>query len=92
MDEPILDTAVRESREEIGAEIEKDKLEFAASYLRWKVIVNLFFYNWSKNEDNFHFDDGEVEEVKWVKYSLKIQTVILIATSLILLFGLAIGY
>lgn len=69
LDEPILDTAVRESWEEIGAEIEKEKLEFAASYLRWKVIVNLFFYDWSKNEDTFHFDDGEVEEVRWIKYS-----------------------
>ncbi len=69
LDEPIIDTAVRESREEIGAEIEKDKLEFAARYLRWKVLVNLYFYDWTEREDNFHFDDEEVEEVKWVKYS-----------------------
>jgi uncharacterized ion transporter superfamily protein YfcC len=33
-----------------------------------------------------------ISYVKWVKYSLKIQLSILVATSLLLLFGLAIGY
>ncbi len=33
-----------------------------------------------------------ISYVKWVKYSLKIQIAILVITSLILLFGLAIGY
>ena len=64
-----IDAMVRESREEIGVEIEKDKLELAAVYLRWKVLTSLYFYDWSGKEDNFHFDDKEVEEVKWVKYA-----------------------
>ncbi len=33
-----------------------------------------------------------ISYVKWLKYSLKIQVSILVATSLLLLFGLAIGY
>ena len=69
LDEKIIDTIVRESREEIGAEIDKDKLEFAGTYLRWRVFVSLYFYDWTGREDNFHFDDQEVEEVKWIKYS-----------------------
>ena len=69
LEEERIDTAVRESREEIGAEIQADKLEFAATYLRWRVLVSLYFYDWTEGKDDFHFDDKEVEEVEWVKYS-----------------------
>lgn len=69
LDEPVLDTAVRETREEIGVELERDKLEFAGSYVSWNIMVNLYFYDWGDREDEFYFDDQEVEEVKWVKYS-----------------------
>ena len=69
LDEPRLDAVMRETREEIGVELERDKLELAASYLRWKVFVVLYFYDWTGREDEFCFDDKEVEEVKWVKYS-----------------------
>ena len=68
LNERRTDSAVRETKEEIGATIDGDKLEFAAAYLRWKVLVILYFYDWTGKEDNFHFDDQEVEEVKWVKY------------------------
>ena len=69
LDEQRIDTVVRESREEIGAQIEKDKLEFAGTYLGRKLFVSLYFYDWTGREDDFHFDDEEVEEVEWVKYS-----------------------
>ncbi len=69
LDEPVLDSLIRETREEIGIEIDREKVEFAATYLRWKVLVNLYFYNWGDRADEFSFDDQEVEEVKWVKYS-----------------------
>lgn len=69
LDEDELDGIVREAREEIGVKLEKDKLELAAGFLRWKVFVVLYFYDWTSKEDKFSFDDQEVEEVKWVKYS-----------------------
>lgn len=69
LDESKVDAMVREAREEIGVELERDKLELAATYLRWKIMTNLYFYDWTGREDVFHFDDEEVEEVKWVKYS-----------------------
>lgn len=69
LNENNIDAVVRESKEEIGAEIKRDKLEFVATYLRWDVLVSLYFYDWKDEKDNFHFDDKEVEEVKWVKYS-----------------------
>lgn len=67
--ESELDGIVREAREEIGANLEKDKLEFATSFLRWKACVVLYFYDWTGKEDSFNFNDDEVEEVKWIKYS-----------------------
>ena len=69
LDEPVIDSLVRETREEIGIEIDKEKVEFAATYLRWKVLISLYFYNWGDRADEFSFDDQEVEEVKWIKYS-----------------------
>ena len=69
LNEPMIDAMVREAQEEIGADINKEKLELAATFLRWKIMTGFYFYDWTNEEDNFHFDDQEVEEVKWVKYS-----------------------
>ncbi|MBR3137957.1 NUDIX domain-containing protein [Candidatus Saccharibacteria bacterium] len=68
LNESRVTAAVRETYEEIGAKIDSDKLEYAATYLRWKVLVCLYFYDWTGKEDNFSFNDQEVEEVKWIKY------------------------
>ncbi len=69
LDEPIIDTAIREAREEIGANLEKNKLEFVEFYRAGHRLVFLYFYNWGNRGDEFTFDDQEVEEVKWIKYS-----------------------
>ena len=69
LNEPVIDALVRETREEIGIDIDKEKVEFAANYIVWKVIVHLYFYDWGERADDFSFDDQEVEEVKWIKYS-----------------------
>ena len=69
VNEPVIDTVIRETREEIGAKIEKGQLEFAEYYQKGKMLVFLYFYNWGDREDEFSFDDQEVEEVKWIKYS-----------------------
>ena len=68
--EPRLDAVVRETREEIGVELDKSKLELVAGYLRHEqdMFVELFFYDFTGREDEFSFDDREVEEVKWVRY------------------------
>lgn len=70
LDEPELFAAVRETREEIGATLDKAKLEFSAIYNRGNfALVHLYFYDWTGQPDNFHFDDQEVSEVKWVNFS-----------------------
>ena len=69
VDETMIEGMVREAREEIGAKILPEKLEFAASYTRWKTLLGLYFYDWTGLEDDFHFDDEEVAAVEWVKYA-----------------------
>lgn len=67
--EPKLDSIVREAQEEIGAKLQREKLEFAGAYVRaHRSLVNLYFYDWTNHEDSFHFDDEEVSEVKWVAF------------------------
>ena len=68
-EELVLDAVVRESQEEIGAKIDAEKVEFAAKYqVGPDRIVYLYFYDFSEQDDDFHFDDKEVEEVRWVAY------------------------
>lgn len=60
------DAAVRECAEEIGAKLEKEKLIFfETSTNEWSFFFD-FCYDWSGEPDDFHFDDQEVSEVKWV--------------------------
>ncbi|MBR5027210.1 NUDIX domain-containing protein [Candidatus Saccharibacteria bacterium] len=67
--EKATESAVREAREEIGVTIKPENLEFYARFVRGDGIVNLFFYDYTGESGNFEFDDEEVAEVKWVKYS-----------------------
>lgn len=66
--EKRVQAMVREAREEIGVEIDLEKLELAGIFQRWKMLIGLYFCDWTGKEDNFSFSDQEVEEVKWVKY------------------------
>ena len=68
--ESLTEAAVREAREEIEAIITKDELQFVTmrpfnkNRFAWVYAVD-----WTGRGDTFHFDDEEVSEVKWVKYS-----------------------
>ena len=68
--ESRIDAAVRETMEEIGVRVDPKKLEFAASYIQKKrMLIHLYFYDYTGKKDDFHFDDKEVSEVKWVPFS-----------------------
>ena len=69
--ESVLDAAVREAREEIGATITKDMLRLVVitPSLFANNILREFICDYTGHPDNFHFDDEEVSEVKWVKLS-----------------------
>lgn len=68
--ESLLDAACREAEEEIGASIDVSDLEYVCSAHRnQNSIYWAFCVDWTDKADNFHFNDGEVSEVKWVPYS-----------------------
>lgn len=67
--ESVIDAVAREAREEIGAEIDKDALKYAfslAGSTGQNLFANVYFCDWAGRKDEFHFDDNEVSEVKWV--------------------------
>ena len=67
--EEVVDAAVREASEEPGVEIEKEKLKYSFSLAGssgHNLLIYGYFYDWTGREDDFHFDDNEVSEVKWV--------------------------
>lgn len=70
--ETILEASIRESREEIGAEIKEQDLRYICSFKslsRKNMLAHYLLCNWTGKEDNFHFDDKEVSEVKWIPLS-----------------------
>ncbi|MBR3177716.1 NUDIX domain-containing protein [Candidatus Saccharibacteria bacterium] len=66
--ESVIDAAIREAREEIGVEIDKTMLSLAivTPSLFANNILREFICDYTGRPDNFHFDDEEVSEVKWV--------------------------
>lgn len=62
--------AVREAKEELGAELETNDLQFVVG---WSFNKNkfawLYLVDYTGKPDEFHFDDHEVMEVKWVPYA-----------------------
>ncbi len=68
--ESVIEAAVRESREEIGAEINPDELEFAVMRpFNKNRFAWIYCVDWTDKPENFHFDDMEVSEVRWVPWS-----------------------
>lgn len=68
--ETVVEGAIRECREEIGAEVSSDDLCFATtSPYNKNRFAWIFMVDWTGKEEGFHFDDDEVSEVKWVPFS-----------------------
>lgn len=65
--ESLIDAAIRESYEEIGAKISKNDLYFVTmrpfnkNRFAWVYVAD-----YTGRKEDFSFDDGEVSEVKWV--------------------------
>lgn len=70
--ETRLDAAVRETYEEIGADVDPGKLQFVFSCKRpdQSTIHNIFLYDYTGQPDDFHFNDSEVADLKWVPLSI----------------------
>ncbi len=67
--ETLAEAAVRETREEIGAEIVAGDLRlvteraFNKNRFAW-----IYAVDWTGRPETFHFDDAEVSEVRWVPF------------------------
>ncbi len=67
--ETLADAAVRETREEIGAEITIDDLRFVTERAFNKNrFAWVYTVDWTGKLEEFHFDDEEVSEVRWVPF------------------------
>ena len=67
--ESVVEGAIREAREEIGALVSAGDLQFAfTKSFNKNRFAWIFLVDWTGKEDEFEFDDGEVSEVKWVSY------------------------
>ncbi len=68
--ESLVEGAVREAYEEIGITITPEDLQFVTmrpfnkNRLAWVYLVD-----YTGKPEEFHFDDKEVSEVRWIKYS-----------------------
>lgn len=69
--ESVIDAAIREAREEIGATISRDRLKLAVvtSSFSANLIMYEFICDYTDQPNNFRFNDEEVSEVKWVSIS-----------------------
>ncbi len=71
--ESLVEAAVRETEEEIGAKITADDLQFVTMRpFNCNRFAWVYCVDWTGRPgepSDFKFDDNEVSEVKWVKYS-----------------------
>lgn len=67
--EPFTEAALREAREEVGADLAREDLQLIEVGRRNNSTYWCYAANWTGRPDTFHFDDGEVSEVKWVPLS-----------------------
>lgn len=68
--ETVVEGAIREAREEIGASITESDLQFAFTKpFNRNRFAWIFMVDWTGRAEEFCFNDNEVSEVKWVKYA-----------------------
>jgi len=64
--ETSLDAAIRETKEEMGINLNKNKLIKIDRTLCDSYIQDVWIGEWNGNSDNIKFDPVEVQEVSWV--------------------------
>ena len=67
--ETVIEASIRELQEEIGVTASPDELRFAfAKPFSPNCFARVFMIDWTGRPEDFHFDDNEVSEVRWVPY------------------------
>ena len=68
--ESLVEGAIRECREEIGAEVTAEDLHFVTMRpFNKHRFAWVYAVDWTGKPDDFKFDDEEVTEVRWVPYT-----------------------
>lgn len=68
--ESLVEAAIRETSEEIGAEISEDDLKFVTMMpFNKNRFAWVYCVDYTGRAEDFDFSDKEVSEVKWVPYS-----------------------
>lgn len=67
--ESLVEAAIREAREEIGAEITADELQYVTMIpFNKNRFAWVYAVDYTGREEDFAFNDEEVSEVRWVPY------------------------
>ena len=70
MGESVVEGAVRECYEEIGADVSAEDLYFVTMRpFNKNRFAWIFAVDWTKRKEEFKFNDKEVSEVRWVAFS-----------------------
>ena len=65
-----MEAAIRETREEIGVEINTNDLNFVTERgFNKNRFAWIYAVDWTGKPENFHFNDQEVSEVRWVPFN-----------------------
>lgn len=64
--ETFLDGIVREIREELGIELEKDKIIYLKTAVNGFVIKEIYVYRKDVSIDELEYPDNEAQNAKWV--------------------------
>lgn len=67
--ESIIESIVREGKEEIGTRVETSKLEYIFSYRNFQNGIKWVYLYEQRESQEFVFNDGEVQALKWVSLS-----------------------
>lgn len=70
-EETRIEAAIRESKEEIGVEINSDELFYGFTTIGEgsTTIKHTFFCDWTNRDPVFSFNDHEVQAVQWIAFS-----------------------
>lgn len=66
-EDPII-AMVREAKEEIGIELDPEKLQFGFCRMDKQEFAIFYFYDWTEEQDSFIFNDTEVQAVSWANF------------------------
>lgn len=69
--ESYEENAVNELREELGLAVDKKELISVSMYKseKYKHFSQLYLFRWNGPLESLHFNDGEVEQVRWMSIS-----------------------